>query len=329
MFPSPLATFLVVLTYDFFLRVPSVSFIPSKKKKEKKRKKKTLGSFHPNIALGKMAMPQVSPKLRRKAAALVGSLAKECILESGPGSFSSVAYDTAWVSMVQKQDMGLKHWRFPGCFQYLLDTQGADGGWRSGTRVNETDLILNSMAALLALKKHVAEPSNCAIPDDMARRVTAAEALIQSQFESWEVESSEHVGFEILVPALLRLLESEGIRFRIPGLKILTALNAKKLGTFDLQSLYGPTQNTLLHSLEAFVGQIDFDRLSHHKVSGSIMSSPSSTAAYMMYSTRWDEEAEQYLSRVIACGSGKGSGGVPSAFPTPVFELSWVCLALQ
>ena len=274
-------------------------------------------------------MTEISRKIHERATSLVTSLAKQHISEDGSSSFSSVAYDTAWVSMVQKEDMGVKRWLFPDCFQYLLDSQGPDGGWHAGTLVDDTDIIINSMAALLVFKKYTADPSNCKIPDDMALRINRAKALVQSKLESWDVENSEHVGFEILVPTLLRLLEAEGICFHLPGLQVLMALNAKKLGKFDPHVLYDLTKSTLLHSLEAFIGKIDFDGLSHHKVSGSMMCSPASTAAYLMNSSCWDEEAEQYLSRVVSHGCKNKEGGVPSAFPTPIFELTWVCLMAQ
>lgn len=54
------------------------------------------------------------------------------------------------------------------------------------------------------------------------------------------------------------------------------------------------------------------------------MASPASTAAYLMNATPWDEEAEMYLRKAVKDGPGKGNGAVPSAFPTPIFEISWV-----
>jgi len=260
-----------------------------------------------------------------KAASLVLELAQGCSAHGSIGSFSAVAYESAWVSLVQKKDAnGAKQWRFPECFQYLIDTQHQDGDW-TGTRLSEVDCILNALAALLSLKKHNDEPLNCDIPLDMEIRLSKATTFLQGQLRNWDVESSDHVGFEILVPTLLRLLENEGISFEeVPGLPALMSLNSRKLSKFNPSLVYGPTKSTLIHSLEALVGRIDFDKVGHHKVLGSLMGSPAATAAYLIYSSRWDEEAEAYLSNVAANGSGKGNGGIPSAYPTPFFELSWV-----
>lgn len=80
----------------------------------------------------------------------------------------------------------------------------------------------------------------------------------------------------------------------------------------------------MLHSLEAFVGVVDFDLLKHHcTVENGMMASPAATSAYLMYVKEWDTRAETYLSRLVRC-SGDSAGGVPAAFPTCNFELSWV-----
>ena len=132
-----------------------------------------------------------------------------------------------------------------------------------------------------------------------------------------------HVGFEILVPALLTMLENESIYLNFPGRKLLMELNAVKLGGINPEMLY-ETPTMLLHSLEAFIGTLDFDRVGHHKRFGSMMASPASTAAYLIHSSIWDEESEGYVRRVIFEGKGNGLGGVPSVFPTTIFEMTWV-----
>ncbi|KAH8892550.1 hypothetical protein GQ53DRAFT_746074 [Thozetella sp. PMI_491] len=55
-----------------------------------------------------------------------------------------------------------------------------------------------------------------------------------------------------------------------------------------------------------------------------MMASPSSTAAYLMHVTDWDDEVETYLKHVIQYGVGSNSGAVPSAFPSMFFEYTWV-----
>ena len=106
------------------------------------------------------------------------------------------------------------------------------------------------------------------------------------------------------------------------------ALNAVKLARLG-PILTSPVQTTLIHTLEAFVGTLDFDKVKHHKMpNGSMLGSPSSTAAYLMNCSTWDPEAEAYLRTVFDHQSSVGNrGGFPSAFPSTLFETSWVSLA--
>jgi hypothetical protein len=274
--------------------------------------------------MNSMATDNLKLPLREKAAALVEQLAEKCAQSPGIGSFTPSVYDTAWVAMIPKTADGETRWLFPKCFQLLLDSQLPEGGWDA--YASEVDGILNTMAALLALKKHANAPQNtgCALPDDLELRISRATVFLGKKLQHWQVEASIHVGFEILVPALLRQLELESIFFEFPGRRSLLAINDKKLARFDPRMLYRETKTTLIHSLEAFIGGIDFDKVAHHKAFGSMMASPSSTAAYLMHCSTWDDEAEAYIQNVINFGTGRGSGGVPSAFPATVFELAWV-----
>lgn len=245
-------------------------------------------------------------------------------VEDGDFGFMSCAvYDTAWVAMVAKPTAEGKFWRFPECFQYLLDTQQPDGSWP--TYAAPVDGILNTAAALLALKAHQANPYQMTAHGDLEGRTQSAQKALSRLLESWDVETCDHVGFEILVPKTLSLLEEHRIAFRFPGQTALAQLRQKKLAGFKPAYLYSPVKLTALHSLEAFWGEIDYDQVRHHKVGGGYMGSPSSTAACLMGGSSWDEESEAFLQRVLVSGSGQGSGGMPSAFPSTYFELTWVC----
>lgn len=264
-----------------------------------------------------------SSALEAKAKALIQRLADGCERQN-KGSLTLAIYDTAWVSMISKTVEGKPHWLFPECFQFIMDNQLPDGGWES--YASEVDGILNTMAALLAMIKHsrMAGDSEAGAAAVLDERISKATAHLATKLREWNVEASLHVGFEILVPALLTVLEQEKVTFTFAGRQTLLALHRKKLEKLDPRILYADNATTFLHSLEAFIGLIDFDKVRHHKIHGSMLASPSSTAAYLMHSSSWDDEAEEYIRNVIANGGGNRSGGVPSVYPCDIFELTWV-----
>jgi hypothetical protein len=265
-----------------------------------------------------------SEALQDDPKALVERLVNSYDVKYGMGAMSCAVYDTAWVSMVVKAIEGRRRWLFPESFRYIVEHQLENGGWESYAA--QVDSILNSLAALLAYKKHAAEPelSENPLPHDLDSRIQQAIHFLQLELNKWDVQSTTHVGFEILVPSLLELLEEEGIQFEFKGRQLLMEINKKKLSRLDPTILYKNFKCTAIHSLEAFTGKIDFNKLKHHKTFGSMMASPSSTASYLINATEWDEESEAYLRHVVAKADGKGSGGVPSAFPSTYFEYTWV-----
>ena len=265
-------------------------------------------------------------EIDQTAATLVAEAAESCNLPTGFSPLSTTIYDTAWVSMVSKTVHEDARWLFPECFDFLLSRQTADGGW--GSFVRKEDGIMNTMAAMLALKLHADAPqySGCHLPTDVGARISKANAFLQRTLEEWKVEEIVNVGSEILIPSHLQLLQQRGFSYNFPCKETLMSLNRKKLAEFNPQMLYGSLETSLVHSLEAFVGMIDFDKVSHHRRGGSMMGSPSSTAAFLMYSSSWYEDVEEFLSTVVSEARGLESGGVPTVFPATNFMLSWVIL---
>lgn len=246
----------------------------------------------------------------------------------GSSSMTVSIYDTAWVAMVTKESTDehgdrRRHWVFPKCFQFLLENQREDGGF--GANASEVDGILNTMAAVLALCRYSAESAVEKAPlaitcEALQDRIARGTAYLNKVLVHWNVHATVHVGFEILIPKLLELLQKEGLEFEFPGRTALMAFNRRKLDGIKPSVLYTRRKTTLLHSLEAFIGQVDMDRVRHHLANGSMMGSPSSTAAYLTNVVEWDHEAEEYLRFVV----DSGKGGVPSAFPISIFEAAWV-----
>ncbi|KPM42336.1 Ent-kaur-16-ene synthase [Neonectria ditissima] len=271
-------------------------------------------------------------RLTAAARSLISRLSAGFDHRFGLSTTSCQVYDTAWVAMITKPSGTTKEWLFPESFHYLLKQQAADGSWGRHP-VTQTAGILDTAAALLALLKHVKEPLQ--IHDvswsDVYERIDRASRSLRDQLATWDdVLETNHIGVELIVPSLLEYLqlEDQSLTFEFPCKSALDSMKAMKLARFNLDSLYGKRPSSAIHSLEAFLGKLDFDRVSHQLFQGSMLASPSSTAAYLIASSRWDEEAEAYLRHIVKAGSGHGDGGIPGTFPTTNFEYSWAVATL-
>ncbi|GFF50386.1 copalyl diphosphate synthase [Aspergillus udagawae] len=241
----------------------------------------------------------------------------------GIGTMTGNIYDTAWISMVKKSTEGGSVWAFPAAFQAILQEQRPCGSW-SGT-TSELDSIVSTLTALLALQKHA---ENCCETElqDLHSRILKAKQFLQTALKGLDgllATCTLSVGLELRLPAILDLLESEGHTFDFDR-TYLTKFQSKKLSKINLETIFNGPQSSLLHSLEAVIGKVDIEALRHQKVLGSMLASPSATAAYLMYHPVWDDEAEEYIRHAISNGAGRGSGLVAAGYPTTVFEWAWV-----
>ncbi|KAI9692681.1 MAG: hypothetical protein M1820_009475 [Bogoriella megaspora] len=266
---------------------------------------------------------------QKDAANLVRDLASGIRRNSPSKTMSSSVYDTAWVSMVSKKHGQGRRWLFPDAFRYILNEQCPDGSWKGGA--TDIDVILNTASALLALLQH-RRYKDCAIesetgePRDLQLRIEKATNFLKFTLDRWDFTNTDQVGFELLVPALLKQLGTHEISFSFPAQEALFRERDKKLSKLRPEMLYSSKRSTLVHSLEAFVGIADFNRVEHHLSNGSMMNSPSATAAFLINSTTWNEEAENYLHRAKKINEQKNFEGFPTAFPTEIFDINW-CLS--
>ena len=246
----------------------------------------------------------------------------------GVGSMTVSIYDTAWVSIVARMNPdGQLQWLFPSSFQYLLDHQQHDGGWQS----DACDLtgILNGLAALLALCRHISQPLQMkGETKDLSHRKSRAIYSLETKFTSWDTSTLPRSGTQPLIAKLLQMLDKEGVHFRFPNKDVLFNRKRNDVSDHELAALYSDARTMATCSLEGQVGDIEFDRVRQHRVFGSMMASPASTAAYLMTCSSWDDEAEAYLSHIVSVGDGISTGGVPTKFPTTIFELTNVITLL-
>ncbi|KAL4974589.1 terpenoid cyclases/protein prenyltransferase alpha-alpha toroid [Aspergillus desertorum] len=267
----------------------------------------------------------VAALVATKQRTLSESFAKSYHPTYGLGTMSGNAYDTAWVSMVRKPTEGGKSvWAFPAAFQALLEQQRPCGSW--GGTSSELDSITSTLAGLLALQKHAGDLTAIESESDLSSRIIKAKGWLDTALRGLDdllATSTLTVGVELRIPAILSHLEREGHIFDFDR-TLLTKLESKKLLKINLNTIFSGPQSSLLHSLEAVVEKVDFEALRHHKVLGSMLASPSATAAYLMYNPVWDDEAEKYIQHAISNGAGHGSGLVAAGYPTTVFEWAWV-----
>lgn len=260
--------------------------------------------------------------LNHRARSFIGNLA---VSSHNPESQSCTAtiYDTAWVSMLSKRQMDGGHkWMFPKAFQFLIDHQGANGGWTICD--SKVDTILNTLAALLSMKRHMSNPG-CGdrdIANSLHVHVSRAVEYLQRELSDWDPEFDRCIGSDILVPSLLCMLEQENIFFDVPDHEKLMALNSNNRTKFNFEALQGSQLFPMICFLEGFIGIADYKRLNCPEICGSIMSSPSATAGHIMCLQLHNESAESFLR--AAAQSIKSEGGVPAVFPCNASEISLV-----
>ncbi|KAA8646608.1 uncharacterized protein ATNIH1004_008041 [Aspergillus tanneri] len=270
----------------------------------------------------------MTKNIQQEARGLLDLLATSIKKGLEVSSVSASIYDTAWVAMIQKPDIdGNTLPLFPECFQVLLDFQESDGSWCSS--ISELDGIINTAAALLALQSRLSV-THQPLRGDLELRCHKARGALLSMLREWNVDASDdRVGFEVILPAVLKLLEKHGITFDFPARMTVQTMHEQKVATL-YTALRGQEQVSLVHSLEAFVGELNYDEIKHMRSAyGDMMASPSSTAAYLMHSSKWDDVAEGYLRKALSHTSAtQVTGSVPNVFPTTIFEIAWTVSTL-
>ena len=171
-----------------------------------------------------------------ETAKLLASMASKLDGTWYPSSMSTNVYDTAWVSMVSKEENGSRKWLFPKAFEFILLSQHADGHWDDDEP--RANAILSTMAATLACFKHQSFPhllSHVSSPEDIDVRTSKSIAWLTHELVNWDGQKEvDSVALEILVPALLNQLEKYGVSISSPYLKDLTQLSAIRLSEAKL-----------------------------------------------------------------------------------------------
>lgn len=234
-------------------------------------------------------------------------------VEDRPG-IAGTAYDTAWLAGVSDRP-GItggttrQHSRFPTALAWLIEHQQPDGSWGGAVRY-EHDRMLSTLAALATLTR-------------FGRRDIDREAVAAGTRYLWQhghrlaAEPMELVGFELLLPTLVRRAQQAGVAVP-PDLDTYAAQRAEKLRLIPKEALYSPF-TTAVHSLEFLGDDADTPLLQRAQgANGAIGNSPAATAFY--YERSRDPRALTYLEESVARCEG---GMAPVLYPCETFELLW------
>ncbi|KAH9901898.1 hypothetical protein F4778DRAFT_131154 [Xylariomycetidae sp. FL2044] len=103
---------------------------------------------------------------------------------------------------------------------------------------------------ILASHHSAASPSHGVKEEDLDLRITKARSSLASQLSGWDVPETTHVGFEVILPTVLTLLEradAEAV-FEFEAWKGLRSIRALKLVKLELELLCGSKKTPVTHS---------------------------------------------------------------------------------
>ncbi|MEM7118953.1 MAG: hypothetical protein AAF614_41430 [Chloroflexota bacterium] len=226
------------------------------------------------------------------------------------------AYDTAWVALVPDASHSSKP-QFPQALETLRTMQLTDGGWGSPQIYHASERTLCTLAALCALLHWKQQKT------DMTRVAQGIEALYKYALDL-DNDSYELVGYELLLPRLIQLLEPFNLDLPYHAwqevLKI-GELKRKLIGELKIDVEHPRTWWFSAEMLtETELGQFDDSFLNEH---GAIVTAVAPTAAYLRACRLQGQDsprAARFLEKVLILGNG----GAAFAWPMEHFETLWM-----
>jgi halimadienyl-diphosphate synthase len=254
----------------------------------------------------------------------------------GPGRMMSTAYDTAWVARLCEFDEPIGK----QSLNWIRENQLQDGSWGASYPHYSHDRFISTLAAMVALTRWGNDKDQVRIQRALPAMDRAARGLPAD-------EVGETVGFEMIVPTLLREAKSLGIIRRqndvdLPSLVYSGGRSPLKqtgnVSKLDFLSKFQAKREAKLQALSqlkinrhvtiAFSAEmagtdgihlLDIPNL--QESNGSVGHSPSATAYYLLHIKPQDPAALKYIRLVIQ--ENDDDGGAPNVAPFDTFEQAW------
>ncbi len=239
----------------------------------------------------------------------------QTLKEIGPGKMSEVAYDTAWVALLNDIDTDLSG----HALSWLCENQLQDGSWGTEKPFDYHDRVISTLAAMVALTKNGRRAKD---RTRIKRGMIALKKITAKAFQKRMIDPGRATaGFEMLVPVLMAEAEKLGL---VPSQRDTILGQLADNRKTKLKLLNGHKINRYLSA--AFCAEMagfeETDMLEIEQLqesNGSIGHSPSATAFYLLHVKPDDKAALAYIRKFIT-----PNGGALDLAPFEVFEASWV-----
>ena len=248
----------------------------------------------------------IRSKLETYRIDMLKSAIRDLISQLGDGKVRGVAYDTAWVARLAPRFPG---YGFDGALEWLRRNQYQDGTW-GGPLVQYHDRFVSTLAAIVALREAGRDPRD-------ERRVKRGENALWKIVGRLGRDDSDTIGFPIISAALARDAARLGLDVPLPPIRFADAYRQKVRALLE-----SPDRNwcasTLTFSLEALREALhETDMVL--EANGSVSSSPSATAGYLLSSPNGTAAASlEYLPSIQ-----QEDGSIPAVAPIDLFEIAW------
>uniref|UniRef100_A0A0D9XZG6 Terpene synthase N-terminal domain-containing protein n=1 Tax=Leersia perrieri TaxID=77586 RepID=A0A0D9XZG6_9ORYZ len=216
-------------------------------------------------------------------------------------------YDTAWVAMVPMR--GSDGPCFPQCVEWMLQNQQDDGSWGINSSISSVnkDILLSTLACIVALKRWNAGPYH------IKRGLT----FVGRNFSiAMEVQTVTPVGFNLTFSGLISLAAGMGLRLPVSETDVSEIFHLRKI---ELERDAGGTilaRKAFMAYVSEGLGSLqDWDEImAYQRKNGSLFNSPSTTAAVAMHN--FNDRALNYLDSLV----NKFGGPVPAMYRQDIYS---------
>ncbi|XP_071718053.1 ent-kaurene synthase 1, chloroplastic-like [Rutidosis leptorrhynchoides] len=215
------------------------------------------------------------------------------------------SHDTAWVAMVPSPNSPTSPC-FPECLNWLKDNQFDDGSWRlvhANSPILLKDALSSTLASIVALKRwNVGE-------DQINKGLSFIESNIEFATDKNQLSP---IGFDIIFPSMIEYAKYLNINLPFSQEQVDVMLHVRdlELSRFNLEQ----REVYLAYISEGLNNFYNWNTILKYKMkNGSILNSPSATAAALMH--HQDADCLDYLTSVL----NKFGNAVPAAYPLDLY----------